>query len=83
LPVEPSPEPRTSKEEEIPPSKFSSPFEDDPLENLQNTSKHLCRKEPSSIHISRSRNPLTESSLRLTVPLSPPDPPNEAFLKKT
>jgi hypothetical protein len=38
-------------------------------------------KEPSSIHVSQSRNSLTEPSLRLTIPPSPPDPPNEAFLK--
>ena len=39
--VEPSHEPRTPKEEEIEPSEFSSRFEDDPSENIQNTSNHL------------------------------------------
>ena len=33
--VEPSPEPRTPKEEKIQPSEFSSRFEDDLLENIQ------------------------------------------------
>ena len=39
--VEPSPEPRTPKEEEIRPSEFSSRFKDDPSENIQNTLNHL------------------------------------------
>ena len=39
--VEPSPEPRTPKEEVIQPSEFSSRFEDDPLGNIKNTSNHL------------------------------------------
>ena len=33
--VEPSPEPRTSKEEEIQPSELSSRFEDDPSRNIK------------------------------------------------
>ena len=44
--VEPSPEPRTPEEEEIQPSEFSSRFEDDPSENIQNTSNNFRHKEP-------------------------------------
>src|SRR6185436_7632413 len=44
--VEPSPEPRTPKEEEIQPSEFSSRFEDDPSGNIKNTSNHLRHEEP-------------------------------------
>ena len=44
--VEPSPEPRTPKEEEIQPSEFSSRFKDDPSGNIKNTSNHLKHKEP-------------------------------------
>jgi hypothetical protein len=46
--VEPSPEPRTSKEEEIKPSKFSFPFEDDPYKNLRNTLNHLRERRPTA-----------------------------------
>ena len=46
LSVEPSPEPRTSKEEEIQPSKFSSQFEDDPYEDLRNTLNFLPYRRP-------------------------------------
>ena len=42
---EPSPEPRTPKGEEIQPSEFSFRFEDDPSENIQNTSNHLRHEE--------------------------------------
>src|SRR6185312_3896853 len=44
--VDPSPEPRTPEEEEIQPSEFSSRFEDDPSENIQNPSNHLRHEEP-------------------------------------
>jgi hypothetical protein len=40
LATEPSPEPRTPKEEEIQPLEFSSRFEDDPSRNIRNTSNH-------------------------------------------
>ena len=43
--VEPSPEPRTPKEEEIQPSEFSSRFEGDPSGNVRNTS-NLRHVEP-------------------------------------
>jgi hypothetical protein len=49
--VEPSSKPRTSKEEEIQPSKFSFPFEDDPYEILRYTLNYLRerrRTAPSS-----------------------------------
>ena len=46
--VELSPEPRTSKEEEIQPSKFSSQFEDDPYEDLRNTSNFLHYRRPTA-----------------------------------
>ena len=45
--VEPSPDPRTPKEEENQPSKFSSRLEDDPSGNIRNTSNHL-RHEKST-----------------------------------
>jgi hypothetical protein len=45
--VEPSPEPRIPKEEEIQPSEFSSRFEDDPSGNIRNTSNHLRHKKPT------------------------------------
>ena len=45
---EPSPEPRTSKEEEIQPSKFSFQFEDDPYEGLRNTSNYLHYRRPTT-----------------------------------
>ena len=45
--VEPSPEPRTPKEEEIQPAEFSSRFEDDPSENIQNTSNHFRHDKPT------------------------------------
>jgi len=44
--IEPSPEPRTTKEEEIQPSEFSSRFEDDSSGNIRNTSNHLRHEEP-------------------------------------
>ena len=44
--VEPSPEPRTPKEEEIQPLEFSSRFEDNPSGNIKNTSNHLRHEEP-------------------------------------
>ena len=43
--VEPSPEPRTPKDEEIQPSEFSSRFEGDPSGNVRNTS-NLRHEEP-------------------------------------
>jgi hypothetical protein len=46
--VEPSPEPRTPKEEEIHHLKFSSQFEDDPSGNIRNTSNHLRHEKPDS-----------------------------------
>jgi len=46
LSVEPSPEPWTSKEEEIQPSKFSSQHKDDPYEDLRNTSNYLRYRRP-------------------------------------
>ena len=45
--VEPSPEPRTPKEEEIQPSEFSFLFEDEPLGKIQNPSNHLRHEEPT------------------------------------
>ena len=45
--IEPSPEPRTTKEEEIQPSEFSSRFEDDHSRNIQDTSNHLRHGEPT------------------------------------
>jgi hypothetical protein len=48
LGIETSPEPRTSKEEEIQPSKFSFPFEEDLYENLINTSNYLCERRPTA-----------------------------------
>ena len=45
--VEPSPEPRTPKEEEIQPSEFSFRFEDDHSGNIRNTSNHLRHEEPT------------------------------------
>ena len=47
--VEPSPEPRTPKEEEIHPSEFSSRFEDDPSENIRNTSNLRHEKSMESL----------------------------------
>ena len=44
--LEPSPEPRIPKEEEIQPLEFSSRFEDDPSGNIKNTSNHLRHEEP-------------------------------------
>ena len=44
---EPSPELRTSKKEEIQPSKFSFQFEDDPFEDLRNTSNYLRYRRPT------------------------------------
>jgi hypothetical protein len=44
--VEPSPEPRTPKEEEIQPLEFSSQFGDDPSRNIRNTSNHLRHEKP-------------------------------------
>jgi hypothetical protein len=52
--VEPSPEPRTSKQEEIQPSEFTFQFKDDPFENLRNTLNHLCRR---NLLLSISLNP--------------------------
>ena len=46
--VEPSPEPRISKEEEIKPSKFSFQFEDDPYEGLRNTSNYIHYRRPTT-----------------------------------
>ena len=46
--VEVYPEPRTSKEEEIQPSKFSSQFKDDPYEDLRNTSNFLRYRRPTA-----------------------------------
>ena len=48
LSVEPSPEPQTSKEEEIQPSMFSFQFEDDPYEDLRNTSNYLRYRRPTA-----------------------------------
>ena len=45
--VEPSPESRTPKEEEIQPSEFSSRFEDDPSGNIQNILNHLRHEKPT------------------------------------
>ena len=47
--VEPSPEPRTPKEEEIQPSEFSSRFEDDPSGNIKNTSNPRQEKPTESL----------------------------------
>jgi hypothetical protein len=46
--IEPSPEPRTLKEEEIQPSKFSFQFEDDPSRNFRNTSNHHRHEKPTT-----------------------------------
>src|SRR6185312_5777587 len=45
--VEPSPEPRTPKEEEIQPLELSSRFKDDSSENIQNTSNHFRHNKPT------------------------------------
>jgi len=47
--VEPSPEPRTPKEEEIQPSEFSSQFEDDPSGYIKNTSNLRHEKPTESL----------------------------------
>ena len=60
--VELSPEPRTSKEEEIQPSKFSSQFEDDPCEYLRNTSNYLCDRRPTT-SLSSPRKSMNEEWL--------------------
>jgi hypothetical protein len=68
------------EEEEIQPPEFLYRFEDDPFENLRNTSNCLdvqLGKEPSSVQIQPARDPLTEPSPRPTIPPLPPDPPNK------
>ena len=83
--VGPSPEPGTSKEEEIRPPKFHSRFEDDLSETHKYTSNLInaqVGEEPSSVHAGRSQNSLTEPLLRPTAPPSPPDPHNEAPLEE-
>ena len=47
--VEPSPELRTPKKEEIHPSEFSSRFEDDPSGNIRNTSNPRHEKSTESL----------------------------------
>ena len=82
--IEPSPEPRTPREEEIQPLEFSSRFQDDPSGNIQNTSNlHDAQlgEEPSSVCTDPLQNLSIEPSLNPTVPLSPPDPLNEPFLE--
>jgi hypothetical protein len=44
--VEPSPEPRALKEEEVQPSNFSFAFEDDPYEILIHTSNYFYERRP-------------------------------------
>jgi hypothetical protein len=81
--VEPSPESGTLEEEENQPPEFLYRFEDNPIENLRNTSNCLdgqLGKEPSSVQIQPARNHLTEPSPRPTVPPFPPDPPNETSI---
>ena len=83
--VEPSPEPRTPREEEIQHSEFSSRFEDDPSGNIQNTSNlhdAQLREELSSVSIDQLHNLLTEPSLSPTVPPSSPDPLHKQFLEE-
>ena len=48
LSVEPSPEPQTSNEEEIQPSKFSFQFEDDPYEDIRNPLNYLRYRRPTA-----------------------------------
>jgi hypothetical protein len=58
-------------------------FEDDPIDNPKDTLNRLDAKqgkEPSSVQIQPSRNLLTESSPRPTVPPLPPDPPTETSI---
>jgi hypothetical protein len=81
--VEHSPKLGTMEEEEIQPPEFLYQFEDNPLENLRNTSNFLdvqLGKEPSSVQIQPARNLLTEPSPRPTVPLLPPNAPNETSI---
>jgi hypothetical protein len=81
--IEPSPDPGTMEEEEIQPPEFLCRFEDNPLQNLKNTSNFLdvqLGKEPSSVQIQPTRNLLAEPSPRLMVPHLPPNPPNETSI---
>jgi hypothetical protein len=83
--IEPSPKLGTLEGEEIRPPKFPSQVEDDPSRNYRNTLNLFdaqLGEEPSSVHTNQFRNPLTEPSLRPTVPTSPPDPPNKEILKE-
>jgi hypothetical protein len=83
--LEPSLEPGTMEEEEIQLPMFLYQFEDDPFENLRNTSNCLygqLGKEPSSVQILPARDHLTEPSPRPTVPPLSPDPPNEKSIMK-
>jgi hypothetical protein len=71
------------EEEEIQPLEFFYRFEDNPLENLRNTSNCLdvhLGKEPSSVQIQPARNLLRQPSPRPTIPPLPPDPPNETSI---
>ena len=82
--IESSPELGTLEREELYPPKFSMRFEDESLGNHRNTSNLIdaqLGKEPSSIHANQFGDPLTEPSLRHTVPPTPPDPRNEASLE--
>jgi hypothetical protein len=63
LSVELSPEPRTSKEEEIQPLKFSLQFEDDPYEDLRNTSNYLHYRRPT-VPLYPSSKSMTEEWLK-------------------
>ena len=68
-----------------PPLNFSSRFEDETTGNHRNTSNLIdaqSGKEPLFVHADRSRDLLTEPSLRPTVPPFPPDPRNEAPLEE-
>ena len=82
--IEFSPEPGTSEGEEIHSPKFSMRFEDESLGNHRNTLNLIdaqLGKEPSSVHADQFGDPLTEPSLRHTVPPTPLDPHNEASLE--
>ena len=55
-----------------------------PWETIENTSNLIdaqLGKEPSSVHADQLGDPLTEPSLRHTVPPTPLDPHNEASLE--
>jgi hypothetical protein len=69
--------------EEIQPLEFLYQFEDDPFENLINTSNCIdvqLGKESSFVKIHLARNLLTEPPPKPTVPPLPPNPPNETSI---